>query len=184
MPVVGPGRTLVLVAALLLQLPSAYASVATDRLLSAKDTRQQAAEWLLRNAPAGSTLRFTSYWGQPFYDVGDLPLYPTGDHLVDSFQQGLFTDRFDVNGQGSQCFGLVESGPPWQAPVLRTELHPLAIFKPYAGSAPSGSVYDPIDSFYLPIWGFAGIQRPGPSIVITQDCSALSSQPSRHSDQP
>ena len=42
---------------------------------------------------------------------------------------------------------------------------------PLPASFPTGSVYDPIDSFYLPIWGFSGIQRPGPSIVITQNCS-------------
>ncbi len=61
-----PARIALVAAVLLLELPSAFASITTDRLLGAEDTRQQAAEWLLRHAPAGSELRITSYWGQPF----------------------------------------------------------------------------------------------------------------------
>jgi 4-amino-4-deoxy-L-arabinose transferase-like glycosyltransferase len=168
LPASGGRRALVAAGFLLLELPSAYASVATDRLLSTEDTRQQAAAWLLREAPAGSSLRVRSYWGQPFYDEGQRPPYATGDPVVDSFQQGLYTDGFDVGGEGGACFDLLESGPPWQAPVPHTDRPVMASFKPYAGPPPHGSVYDPIDSFYLPIWGFAGIERPGPSIVITR----------------
>jgi hypothetical protein len=158
-------------AALLLMAPSAYASVMTDRLLGAEDTRQQAAEWLLREAPAGSELRIDSYWGQPFYDAAEQEhrplhdLYLTGNPVADSFEQGRFTDRFAVNQPGTPCFALVESGPPWQGPLPRTDRPPLAVFTPSAGSV-SGGVYDPLDAFYLPIWGFDGIQRPGPSIAI------------------
>jgi hypothetical protein len=163
-------------AAVLLQAPSAYASVMTDRLLGAEDTRQQAAEWLLRNAPAGSELRIDSYWGQPFYDASELenrplhPLYVSGNPIADSFEQGRFTDRFVVNRPGSPCFALVESGPPWQAPPPRTDRPPAAVFTPYAGSDPTGGRYDPLDSFFLPIWGFDGLQRPGPSIAIVPGC--------------
>jgi Dolichyl-phosphate-mannose-protein mannosyltransferase len=156
-------------AALLLMAPSAYASVTTDRLLGAEDTRQQAAEWLLRNAPAGSELRVDSYWGQPFYDASELenrplhPLYVSGNPIADSFEQGRFTDRYAVNRPGTPCFALVESGPPWQGPQPRTGRPPLAVFTP---GATGHGVYDPLDSFYLPIWDFDGLQRPGPSIAI------------------
>jgi hypothetical protein len=169
-----PARAAALLGALLLLLPSAYASVTTDRLLGATDTREQAARWLLDHAPAGSGLRISSYWGQPFYDEEELgrrrlnPLYVTGDPIADSFQQGVYTDRFRINRAGSPCFTVAESGPPWQAPLPATDRPPAAVFQPYVGSAPRGAVYDPIDSFYLPIWGFAGIERPGASIVITR----------------
>jgi Dolichyl-phosphate-mannose-protein mannosyltransferase len=172
----GPGRGLAVAGVLLLQLPSAYASVATDRLLGAEDTRQQAAEWLVRNAPAGSELRISSYWGQPFYDERSLenrplqPLYLTGNRVADSFQQGRFTERFVVDRPGDPCFTIAESGPPWQAAVPATDGPPLALFRPYAGSAPEGARYDPLDSFYLPIWGFGDLQRPGPSIAIVAGC--------------
>src|SRR5207237_5588319 len=78
------------VAALLLMVPSAAASIMTDRLLGATDTRQLAAEWLLTNAPAGSELRISSYWSQPFYDRSEVqqrrlnPLYVTGNWTADS----------------------------------------------------------------------------------------------------
>jgi hypothetical protein len=163
-------------AALLLMAPSAYASVATDRLLGAADTRQQAAGWLLRNAPAGSEVRIDSYWGQPFYDASELenrplhPLYITGNPVADSFEQGRFTDRFAVNRPGGACYTLVESGPPWQSPPPRTGRPPVAIFTPYAGTPPQGGRYDPLDAFYVPIWGFGGLERPGPSIAIVDRC--------------
>jgi hypothetical protein len=48
----------------------------------------------------------------------------------------------------------------------------VAKFIPYSGTPPVGAVYDPLDSFYLPLAGFGGIERPGPSIVITEGCSA------------
>jgi hypothetical protein len=171
-----PGRWALLAGVLLLQAPSAYASIATDRLLGAEDTRQQAAEWLLRNAPAGSELRVTSYWGQPFYDEREIedrplhPLYVTGDRVADSFEQGRFTERFVVNEPGGPCFTVAESGPPWQAPPPAARGPALAVFEPYTGPGPAGARYDPIDSFYLPIWDFDGLQRPGPSIAIVAGC--------------
>lgn len=177
LPPVGPGRVLLLTGGLLLQVPSAYASVASDRLLATTDTRQQAGEWLLRNAPAGAELRIGSYWAQPFYDGAELgtgslqPLYATGNPIADSFQQGRFTDRFQVNRPGAPCFTVAASGPPWQAPPPATGRPPAALFRPYSASPPAGAVYDPIDSFYLPIWGFGGLDRPGPSIAITEDCT-------------
>lgn len=163
-------------AALLLMAPSAYASITTDRLLGAEDTRQQAAEWLLANAPAGSELRVDSYWAQPFYDASELenrplhPLYITGDPIADSFEQGRFTDRFAVNRPGAPCFTLVESGPPWQAPPPGTDRPPAAVFTPYTGAPPRDGRYDPLDAFYLPIWGFDGLQRAGPSIAVVAGC--------------
>lgn len=169
-----PRRWALLAAVLLLQAPSVYASVTTDRLLGAEDTRRQAAEWLLAHAPPGSEVRVPSYWSQPFYDSAELehrpllPLYVTGSPIADSFQTGRFTDRFHMNRPGSPCFAIDESFSPSQAPPPVTGTPPVAEFLPYAGPAPgpTGARYDQLDSFYLPIWGFDGLQRPGPSIAI------------------
>jgi hypothetical protein len=163
-------------AAVLLMAPSAYASVTTDRLLGAEDTRQQAADWLLRYAPAGSELRIDSYWAQPFYDASELedrplhPLYVTGNPVADSFEQGRFTNRFAVNRPAGPCYTLVESGPPWQSPPPPTDRPPAAVFTPYSGALPQSGRYDPLDAFYLPILGFGDIERPGPSIAIVAGC--------------
>jgi hypothetical protein len=163
-------------ALLLLLAPSAWASVTTDRLLGAEDTRRQAAEWLIRNAPAGSEVRIPTYWGQPFYDGSELedrplqPLYLTGNGIADSFQQGRYTDRFRINRAGSPCFTLVESWSPSQAPAPPTDREPAVVLRPYSGPGPAGAVYDPLDSFYLPIWGFDGLERPGPAIAVVPGC--------------
>jgi Dolichyl-phosphate-mannose-protein mannosyltransferase len=173
----GVQRSMVALAALLLMVPGAAASIDGDRLLGATDTRQLAADWLMANAPAGSELRISSYWSQPFYDQSEVqrkrlnPLYVSGNWTADSFEQGRFTARFRTNRVGSPCFVISASGPPWQGPLPATPKRPVAVFRPHSGTALiAGGVYDRIDSFYLPIWGFGNLDRPGPSIAIVEGC--------------
>jgi 4-amino-4-deoxy-L-arabinose transferase-like glycosyltransferase len=161
--------------------PSALTSIQSDRLLTATDTRQLAARWLIANAPAGSELIVPNYCGELFYDLKEIrvlslcPLYLAGDGLSDSFQLGLYSDRFVVNRPSSSgCYQVYESGPPWQAPPpsVPAGATVVASFTPYSGTPPASAVYDPLDSFYLPLAGFGSIERPGPSIVITEGCAA------------
>jgi 4-amino-4-deoxy-L-arabinose transferase-like glycosyltransferase len=173
-----PAIALAVLAAALL-VPSALTSVQGDRLLTATDTRELAARWLLANAPPGSEVVVPNYWGELFYDGEAIrtrplhPLYLAGDPLPDSFQLGRYTDRLVVNRPGgSSCYQVYESGPPWQSGVaIPIGGMSSQVFTPYSGSAPTGAVYDPLDSFYLPLAGFGSITRPGPSIVITEGCS-------------
>jgi len=172
----GRWRPLALAAGLLLLLPSAYSSVRGDWVLGITDTRQQAAEWLDANAPPGSELEIRSYWGQPFYDAQELgnnplhPLYRAGNPIADSFQLGRYTTRFVVNQPARPCFVIEESGPPWQSFGAPPPGAAAATFLP--GVPAPGAVYDELDSFYLPIWDLDGIDRPGPAIVLLQDCGA------------
>ena len=160
----------------ILLLPSLAASLSSDRLLAATDTRVLAARWLEANAPAGSEVEIDSYWAQPLYDRGELaarplhPLYLTGREVPDSFQLGLYTDRFAVNRPGMPCYRLIASAAPNQAPPPVAEGQVLATFLPYRGKPPGAAVYDPLDSFYLPLEGFGTLERPGPSIVISSGC--------------
>jgi hypothetical protein len=172
----GRGRQVALAIGLLLLLPSAYNSFRGDWVLGMTDTRQQAAEWLDANAPAGANLGIDSYWGQPFYDAQELgnnplhPLYRAGNPIADSFQQGLYTTRFVVN-RPTPCFILEESGPPWQSsPPIARPTAAAAMFS--AGEPSAGAVYDELDSFYLPLWNLDGIDRPGPSIAVIVNCRA------------
>jgi 4-amino-4-deoxy-L-arabinose transferase-like glycosyltransferase len=166
------------VAAAALLLPSLVTSLAGDRLLTATDTRVLAAHWLEANAPAGSELVVASYWGEPFYDRQGIrthplhPLYLAGDSLPDSFELGLYSNRFAVNRPSTTgCYRIDESGPPWQSPPPAPGPGTVvASFKPYSGSPPGAAVYDPLDAFYLPLAGFGSLERPGPSIVISQGC--------------
>jgi hypothetical protein len=172
----GPQAAVGAAAALLLLAPGAAASISGDRLLGQTDTRGQAADWLLANAPPGSEVRVDSYWVQPFYDSAELesrplhPLYVTGNRTADSFEPGRFSDRFHTGRPGRPCFRVLTSGPPWQGPPPEAGRAPSARFQPYAGTAPPSGVYDPLDAFYLPLWGFGSLQRPGPSIAIVRDC--------------
>src|SRR5207248_11564994 len=95
-------------------------------------------------------------------------------------QLGRYSERYLINGSGagSDCYRFSASGPPWQGPPPSPSGAILATFSPYgpggqgvavfsqSAGRPDG-VYDPLDSFHLPIWGLEGIQRPGPTIVIS-----------------
>ena len=159
-------------------LPSLANSITSDRLLTATDTRVLAARWLGANAPAGSELIISNYWGEPYYDRQSIlthplhPLYLTGDFLPDSFELGIYSDRFAFNRPGTgSCYRVDGSGPPWQWPPPTPRSGTVvASFKPYSGAPPATAVYDELDAFYLPLAGFGSIQRPGPSIVISNGC--------------
>ena len=150
-----------IVAALL--LPSVWASVNTDRLLATTDTRRQAADWLLQNAPQGATIA-SVYYVSPFYDQAMVEGNRrwVDDELAAGFMQGRYTTRFRLSvdhlSQTSDADYVVASP---SAPSNETR-PVLAAFSP----GKTGDVYDPIDAFYIPIWGFSGVERPGPSIVI------------------
>ena len=160
-----PGRLRALGVALALAmlLPSLWASVNTDRLLATTDTRVQAADWLMEHAPDGATIE-TPYYVGPFYDqamVDDNRRW-VDDELAAGFLQGRYTTRFRLNVDDPD-YVIAGSSLPGQDPPATVAGRPaLATFSPGRG----GGIYDPIDAFYLPIWGFAGLERPGPSIVI------------------
>ena len=157
----------------LLLAPSAVDSGLSDRLLTRADTRAQAAAWLDTNAQPGSSVAVSSYWAEPFYDDAALatrplhPLYLTGNRIADSFQLGRYTRRLLVNQPAPRCYQLATSGPPWQSPVPPGGV---ATFAAYRGASPPSFGYDPLDSFYLPLNGLWGIERPGPSVAIREGC--------------
>lgn len=50
--------------------------------------------------------------------------------------------------------------------TLEAHAAPLAVFDPFAPGSSPRPVYDPIDAFFVPMAGFAGVERPGPKITI------------------
>jgi len=146
----------------LLALPGLYASVETDRLLATADTRQLAAQWIQDNVPEGAEIQ-VAYYAQPFFDQREVEanLKLSGSRLAAGFLQGRYTSRYLVSENGGQVV-VAASGPPDQGPA---PAGPGLVIKAYHGRW-SASVYDPLDAFYLPIWGFEGIDRPGPSLLI------------------
>ena len=162
--------------AILLLIPGTYASVQTDILLGTVDTRRVAADWLDTHYPGGAVLD-SPYYGGPFYDSREVQknLSYSGNQLAAGFEQGRFTARFAI-GRSAPPGGsadtprltLHSSGPPTQAPSCAEPAGDLFIFHAtsFCGASRSLVVYDPLDSFYLPIWGFDQVTHPGPSIRI------------------
>jgi hypothetical protein len=149
---------------LLLLLPSLWASASGDRLLAATDTRRLAANWLEQNAPAGASIQ-ASFYVSPFYDQAmvDHNRRWVDDPLAAGFMQGRYTTRYRMV-DGDADYLVVGSRVPGQEPPAPVAGRPLlATFSP--GRA-EGGVYDPIDSFYVPIWGFGELERAGPTIAI------------------
>jgi 4-amino-4-deoxy-L-arabinose transferase-like glycosyltransferase len=148
-----------------LLLPSLYASVAQDVLLGRTDTRRLAADWIVANMPAGAGIS-SPYYGGPFYDEGELRQNRDyiDDELASGYLQGRFTDRYRINTSPADVV-LKASGPPYQYPLPDGGAGAAATFTAYS-ERPWDAVYDPLDSYYLPFWGFENISRPGPSIAI------------------
>jgi hypothetical protein len=49
---------------------------------------------------------------------------------------------------------------------LRSEASLVASFSPTDSGCPAGAVFDPIDTYYVPLAGYQGYRRPGPVIRI------------------
>src|SRR5438067_324994 len=129
------------------------------------DTRRLAADWIQANVPAGAAIS-SPYYGGPFYDQSELRQnrYYIDDPLASGYLQGRFTDRYRINASPADLT-LKASGPPEQYPVPDGGGGAAVTFSAYTAQ-PWDAVYDQLDSYYLPFWGFENISRPGPSIAI------------------
>lgn len=145
---------LVLLTAALL-LPSLTNVIRFDRLLCRRDNRLVAADWLKNNVAPGKTIYQT---GLPFGHV----LLPAG---LRPFRSG--------GGTGSSPdYILVQAhvlsysrSTPAVAELLKTNYRGIMVFN--AGNVKAtGARYDILDAFYVPYFHFAGIERPGPTIVV------------------
>ena len=115
--------------------------------------------------PAGAAIS-SPYYGGPFYDQSELRQnrYYIDDPLASGYLQGRFTDRYRINASPADLT-LKASGPPEQYPVPDGGAGAAVTFSAYTVQ-PWDAVYDQLDSYYLPFWGFENISRPGPSIAI------------------
>jgi len=87
------------------------------------------------------------------------------DPLAAGFMQGRYTTRYRIV-DGDADYLIVGSKGPGQGPPEPVAGRPLlATLSP--GTA-EGGIYDPIDSFYVPIWGFGGLERLAPVEAFTR----------------
>lgn len=161
-----------------------------DLLIQQTDTRTLAFDWLAQHVPAGSKAA-VPYMAGPSHDQA---MIDSGEHshgatdpyvasFLDSRLETQYTIReltrddlqltslesfrregiaYVVLGYETPGTGCGVLSPLEQA--LRAQGPPLASFSPTIGCP--DSVFDPIDTYYVPLAGYGGWVRPGPQIRI------------------
>ena len=161
-----------------------------DLLIQQTDTRTLAFDWLAQHVPAGGRAA-VPYMAGPAHDQA---MIDSGEHshgatdpyiasFLDSRLETRYTireltrddlqltslDSFRNEGISYMVIGYETPGtgcgtlsPLEQA--LRAQGPPLASFSPTNGCP--DSVFDPIDTYYVPLAGYEGWVRPGPQIRI------------------
>jgi Dolichyl-phosphate-mannose-protein mannosyltransferase len=184
-------RTLALTAALVLvAAPPLIHDLRYDTLIQQTDTRTLAYEWLAEHVPAGSRAA-VPYMAGPAHDQA---MIDSGEHshgatvpYVAAFLDGRLETRYSIREltrddlnltsvdsfrqQGIQYIVIGYETPGTgcrpESPLeraLRAHGPPVASYSPTLGCP--ASVFDPIDTYYVPLAGYADWVRPGPQIRI------------------
>ena len=187
----GRARRLALaVAFVLIAIAPILHDVRYDLLIQQTDTRTLAFDWMARHVPAG-TRAAVPYMAGPAHDQA---MIDSGEHshgatdpyiaaFLDSRLETQYTIReltrddlqltsldsfrkegiiyvvvgYETPGTGCQALSPLER-------TLRAQGPPLASFSPTNGCP--DSVFDPIDTYYVPLAGYGGWVRSGPQIRI------------------
>ena len=143
----------------------AWTSIQLDRLLATTDNRIVATRVLLTTIPPGST------FGQTGESYGHAPLSIDGRHI--EVRLVVFDKTAGQFAPGAPEWVLVQRSPlvyysavpaSFEA-TLRDDYMLQQVFSTGAGDG-DGRIYDQQDAFYLPLAGFRGIERPGPSFEL------------------
>ena len=161
-----------------------------DLLIQKADTRTLAYEWLAQHVRTGAGAAIP-YLAGPAHDQamveGGEHSHGAPDPYVASFLDGRLETQYPIRELSSNDFQLTSldsfrqqdirylvvayerpgTGCRPDSPLERALLAegpPLASFSPTAGCP--ASVFDPIDSYYVPLAGYGGWIRPGPHIRI------------------
>jgi hypothetical protein len=191
----GPGverpRVMALAAAVVLVVVAPLVhDVRYDLLIQQTDTRTLAFDWLASHVPAGSRAA-VPYMAGPAHDQA---MIDSGEHshgATDAYVASFLDSRLETHysiheltrddlqltsldsfrnagityvvvGYETPATGCGVESPLERA--LRAQGPPLASFTPTIGCPQS--VFDPIDTYYVPLAGYGGWVRPGPYIRI------------------
>jgi hypothetical protein len=179
------------IAVLVIGVSSLPHDVTYDVLIGRTDTRTEAFDWLASHTQPGDRVA-AGYFSGPAHDAA---LVASGRHshgastaYVAAFLQNRMEDRYRVHeltadelargdlaalrADGVQLVLITPISPQdaCAAPSpleqqLRTLGPPVAVFLPAADPC-SGSVFDPLDAYFVPLAGYQGWVRPGPPIRI------------------
>lgn len=176
--------------------PALVHDVTYDQLILQTDTRTLAYDWLQQHVPANSVVA-VPYFPGPSHDQAmiDSGAHSHGatDPYVKTFLDGRLETRYHtvelsasdlqqssldrLRAQGVDYMVIGYEAPGTGCTItsrlelsLAHDVPALARFSPTTG-CPSSS-FDPIDSYYVPLSGYGGWQRPGPSIRIYRIASS------------
>jgi hypothetical protein len=158
--------------AIALAAPSLMATIQIDRLLARTDSRVIAAAWLRPLLRPDDTL----------CDVGG---------VIGLDLDGVEFHNWRFDKPSATFVNAGEQLPDWlvlyDSPLEYAELDPrmarlaargyrLAYEVRGVGTA-RRNVFDPQDAFFLPVFGFSGIERPGPDVLIYRRLTTFPAEP-------
>jgi hypothetical protein len=186
-------RTTVLVALVAaVVIPSVIHDLRFDTLIQQADTRTLAYQWLDEHVAPGGRVAIP-YKPGPAHDQAlvDSRTQSVGatDPYVASFLENRLERRYTVHDlsedelQNSSISALLQEGvayvviarkrpdfgcasPTPMERQLQQRASLVASFSPTRAGCPAGSLFDSIDTYYVPLAGYAGFIRPGPVIRI------------------
>jgi 4-amino-4-deoxy-L-arabinose transferase-like glycosyltransferase len=160
-------RSIVVAAAIALAVPGLWKSIQFDRLISRKDTRVLASEWVAENLPRRSEILICRGYGAPVIneDRRRPPAFEPRTIPCSAKAVRRHEGRFLITHEYHRL---------WSSPPLRQDLQllvkesgqPLVRFDPF-NVAPTDSPFFYVqDAFYLPFAGLDAVERGGPIITI------------------
>jgi hypothetical protein len=126
------------------------------RVASATDTRVLVVDWLRAQHPQGARVAVvgTRIWGYGAPEIGP--------PFVLTRPAALRPGDLVVTHEHWLGFSRLEPGELDRVAPCRREV---ARFSP-TGPGWAGSVFEAADAFYVPLAGFAGVERPGPDVTV------------------
>ena len=157
------GRIAVALLALVAVAPSVARAIALDRFLAQTDTRTLARVWMEKNLPRGTVVYAPAYHpvpvlrfalpeaSPPIFRYAPVPDRPPAGAYVLIADHPAETDPDHAT-------------PPSLAAALDARATVLLDVDPFRKPNADGARYEPLDAFYVPLWGFDAVERPGPRL--------------------
>jgi hypothetical protein len=141
--------------------------VRLDSLLAQTDSRVLASDWLRAHfSPEMSVYQTGAFYGHLEYGRSprfrEATLIPGGTFRLNGALMAGLPDLLVV--QSSPL--MYSTDAPLISEIAERQYKRVADFRAHDPAQTAGHVYDPIDAFYLPLRGFAGVERPGPNVTI------------------
>jgi hypothetical protein len=152
--------------------PSAWSAVRIDSLLSRRDNRLLAAEWIAAEYPDGATMyQSGSTYGQVQMRTADLRANERYPQLLFDARARVFRTR-DGKRTSPPRVMVVQEHPlsysrvPDAIRQLSGKSYERQAIFPALDSQYAGLAFDWDDAFYVPLAGFDAVTRPGPNLTI------------------